>query len=137
MPLHEFVKEELVSCSEQNPIADVIDLMKKRDVGAVVIVKDGRPVGIVTDRDIVVRAIAEHMDVKQPTSQIMTKSVASVSQNMSLQEVIAKMRQHQVRRIPVVDDEGKAIGLLSFGDIFGLLAQEIAELSRNTPIQAA
>lgn len=138
MPLRDIIKDSVISCTKDASISDVADLMKTNDVGAVLIVDSGeKPVGIVTDRDIVVRCIAEDVKVSEPVESIMTGTVDTVSWNSGLQDVIAHMRDKKVRRIPVVDDQGKAVGLVSFGDVFGLIAKEMSELSYNTSVKAA
>lgn len=139
MPLRDLIKESLVSCEENESITDVCQTMKSRDVGAVLVVDEqSKPLGIITDRDIVIRGMAESIDFKKTTvGKLMTKSVDTVNLDMGLEDVISLMRDKQIRRVPVVDENGKAVGLISFGDVFGLLAKEMAELSRITPVEAA
>lgn len=137
MPLRDIIENNVISCSKDTSISDIADLMKTNDVGAVLVVENEKPVGIVTDRDIVLRCIAENVKISEPVATIMTKSVDTVSWNAGLQDAIAQMRDKKVRRIPVVDDQGKAVGLISFGDVFGLIAKEMSELSHNTPVKAA
>ncbi|MEW6055224.1 MAG: CBS domain-containing protein [Bdellovibrionota bacterium] len=137
MPLRDIIKEKVHACSKETSVLDVADLMKKKDIGAVLVVEDGRPIGIVTDRDIAVRCIADRVDFSIPVHRIMTATPVVIDENKGLQDVIVLMKKHQVRRIPVVDPSGQAIGLISFGDVFGLIAKEMSDLSYDTPVIAA
>lgn len=138
MPLRDLINENLVSCDENALIPEVCQIMKTQDVGAVLVIKDAKPIGIITDRDIVVRGLAENLDLKKANvGQLMSTSVDVVSWDMGLEDVITLMRDKKIRRVPVVDDQGKGVGLISFGDVFGLLAKEMADLSRITPVEAA
>lgn len=97
--------------------ADAAGLMRQLDVGVIPIADGERLKGLVTDRDIVVRVIAER---KEPNSvsvgDIMTKQVATVTPDMQLSEAREIMEKHKVRRLPVVKDE-KLVGILSLGDV--------------------
>lgn len=137
MPLREIINESLVSCSLDTPICDVADLMKDKDVGAVLITENDRPVGIVTDRDIVLRCVCDELELTTPVEQIMTKTVESVHIDDGIQDVVRCMKDKKIRRIPVVDDSEKAVGLISFGDIIGLLAKEMGELSFTTAVPSS
>jgi signal-transduction protein with cAMP-binding, CBS, and nucleotidyltransferase domain len=138
MSLRDVIDENLVSCNSETPISEVADLMKDEDVGAVVVVDENRkPIGIVTDRDIVVRCISESRDPNTPVGTIMTASVASVGIDAELHDVVRVMKERGVRRIPVVDQNSFAVGLISFGDLFGLIAKEMSELSATTAVRSA
>jgi CBS domain-containing protein len=131
MALRNLLERKLVSCSPKTPVTEVARLMDQENVGAVLVLEeDGRPAGIVTDRDIVLRCVVREADCSQKSVEdVMTDSLATVKLDEDIYNVIQVMRDHEVRRVPVVDDDGRAIGLLSFGDIFHLLGQEIRDLS--------
>lgn len=137
MPLRDIIKDKVISCEKNTPISEVADLMQVNDVGAVLVVESERPVGIVTDRDLVIRCIAGDVGPGELVGRVMTPAVEVVAEDARVRDVIAKMRDAKVRRLPVVDRMGKAVGLISFGDVFGLIAKEIAELSYTTPVKAA
>lgn len=137
MSLRDIVNQKPITCSPDRPIEDVADLMREKNVGAVMIVQGDKPVGIVTDRDIVLRCVSESVPVSERVDQIMTKTVATVRVDENVQDVVRVMSEKQVRRIPVVDEKGKAYGLISFGDLVGLIAKEMGELSATTAVDFA
>jgi CBS domain-containing protein len=99
------------------PIKDVAERMKKGDAGAMVVTDDSNAViGIVTDRDIAVRAAAAGKPPTAPVGEIVSKDVTTVSPDDKAVEAVKRMRQHAVRRLPVVSN-GKAVGIVSLGDL--------------------
>ena len=98
-------------------LVDAAKAMKDRDVGALIVTEQGTVTGIVTDRDIVVRAIAEEAD---PTTarvgDIATQELTALSPDDSVEDAIRAMRDQDVRRLPVVED-GNAVGIVSLGDL--------------------
>lgn len=130
MPLRELIKKNLVACSPDAAVRDVAVLMRDQNVGCVVVVEDGFPVGIVTDRDLVVRCLSlQARDcVQSRVRDIMTPSVETVSLRDGIQDAVRAMKGEEIRRVVVVDDAGRAVGLLSFDDMLGLLAQELNDL---------
>lgn len=93
------------------------ELMRERDVGDVLVVRDGELLGIVTDRDIVVRAVAASADLEAPVGEICSGDLATVSPDAPLDAARDRMRKRAVRRVPVVDDDGAPVGILSLGDL--------------------
>ena len=91
-------------------------IMRDEDAGAVPVVDNGRPVGIVTDRDIVVRAVAEGGQLSRPVRDIVTSRLVSVSPAASTREAAALMSEHQIRRLPVVEND-RLVGIVSLGDL--------------------
>jgi CBS domain-containing protein len=99
------------------PASEAARLMQSEDVGSLPVVDGERLVGVVTDRDIAVRVVAEGKD---PTStsvgEIHSKDLVTTSPNQDLDDALAEMARHQVRRVPVVDD-GRLVGILAQADI--------------------
>lgn len=91
-------------------------IMRDEDTGAVPVVENGRAVGMVTDRDIVVRAVAEDGQLNRPVREIVTGSVICATPDMSTREASDLMSEHQVRRLPVVDND-RLVGIVSIGDL--------------------
>jgi CBS domain-containing protein len=105
------------SCvSPEDSIQNAARIMRDMDTGAVPVVENGRPVGIVTDRDIVVRGVAEDGQLNRPVRDIVTGSVVCASPDMSTREAADLMSEHQVRRLPVVENE-RLVGIVSIGDL--------------------
>ena len=98
-------------------LTEVAKQMGQADTGAILVADDGRFKGIVTDRDIVVRAIAEGRDPKSTTAgDIATTDAKTLSPDDSVEDAIQLMREHAVRRVPIVDGD-KPVGIVSLGDL--------------------
>ena len=102
--------------SPEDSIQNAARIMRDLDTGVVPVVENGRPVGLVTDRDIVVRAVAEDGQLNRPVREIVTGAVVSASPDMSTREAAELMSEHQVRRLPVVENE-RLVGIVSIGDL--------------------
>jgi len=92
-------------------------MMRDGDMGSVPVVEGGKLVGIVTDRDIVVRSIAEGKDASSPVGEAMTTEIFSVRPDDFVFEAIRLMGDKQVRRIPVVDENGALAGIIAMADV--------------------
>ena len=107
--------------------------MRDADTGAIVVVKDGQIQGILTDRDIVVRAVAEGRDPREvKAGETCSEELATLAPDQPVEEAIRLMRERHVRRLPVVEDS-KPVGIVSIGD----LAMERDEDSVLAEISAA
>ena len=104
--------------SETSSIKDAADIMKKSDTGVVPVVDGKKVVGLVTDRDIVVRGIAGGKDIgSMSVSDVMTRDVRTVGEDTTVDEVLKLMSGAQVRRVPVVNKAHEIVGIVSLGDI--------------------
>jgi CBS domain-containing protein len=103
-----------------NPDANLVEaaqLMQKHDVGVLPVCQGQEVLGIVTDRDIVVRNIAHGQDPKTtPVKNVMTSDVKMISPEMSLDQAAELMADHQIRRLPVVDNQ-RIVGMVALGDL--------------------
>jgi CBS domain-containing protein len=100
------------------PVADAARLMSTEDVGSVPIVEGGRLVGMLTDRDITVRVVAEGKDPQSTTAgDVASRDVVSVDPQQNLDEALRLMAQHQVRRLPVVEEDGRLVGIVAQADV--------------------
>ncbi|MGH8075208.1 MAG: CBS domain-containing protein [Lysobacter sp.] len=108
-------------CTADTSLAEVAKLMMQNDCGQIPVVdshESGKPVGVITDRDIVVRMVAEGRDMGSATaSDCMTTPATTVGQDASLADCCAAMEQNQIRRVVVVDDNGAVCGIVAQADI--------------------
>lgn len=106
-----------VSLRSGQPLTEAAKAMRERGIGSVLVVDDGQLKGLVTDRDIVVRAVADRRDPGQtPLADVYSPDLVTVAPNDDANTVVQRMREHRVRRIPVVDG-GRPVGVLSIGDM--------------------
>lgn len=131
MPLSNLIKKDVITATPDQSVLEVADLMKEHDVGAILIAEsDGKPLGMITDRDIVLRCVCGGGDCSETkASDIMSPSVDTVSMDSGIMDIIECMKENEIRRVPVVDQSGRAVAVVSFGDVFELLAREISDLS--------
>ena len=94
------------------------ELMRERDIGDVVVLENNRLCGIVTDRDIVVRVLADGGDPGMVTvGEICSRELTTVPPTASIDDAVRLIRQKAIRRLPVVEDNGEVLGIISIGDI--------------------
>lgn len=116
MKLHELMTREVRTCAPDAPVADAARIMAELNCGAVPVVKDQRVIGIVTDRDIVLRAVAKWQDGTAKVEQCMTGSVVTASPDMDAHVAADLMAQRQIRRLPVVEND-RLVGIVALGDL--------------------
>jgi CBS domain-containing protein len=113
----EAMTAQVTMAQPTDSIQSVAKIMKSVDTGAVPVFESGKVVGMVTDRDIVLRAVAEGRSFADPVSEVMTDEVQSCRADDNLADAAAQMANHQLRRLIVTDETGKLAGILSLGDI--------------------
>lgn len=113
----EIMTRNVKTSNREMSLQEVARLMREGDMGAMPIVENEKLVGIVTDRDIVVRAIAEGQDSTAKIGDVMTTEIFSVKPDDFAFEAIRLMGDKQVRRIPVVTESGELVGIIAMADI--------------------
>jgi len=126
--------------SQNDDVREAARIMKERDTGVVPVVDGNKIIGLITDRDIVVRGLAEGKDLANcRVDELMTKHVRSVHEDMPIDEVLTLMTSAEIRRVPVVNGKDELIGILSIGDIAmetnkdGKVGQAIEQISEAPP----
>ena len=106
-----------VAMDAKEPVAKAAAAMRDQGIGTVVVLKDGTPCGLVTDRDITVRAVAVGSDPKStPLEQICSQDVAAVEPDQSVDDAVQMMKSHDVRRVLVMENK-QLKGIVSLGDL--------------------
>ena len=114
---NEVMTHALATCAPDASVAHVAAIMRDRDIGDVLVVEDGKLRGIVTDRDLALQALTGKDDPQQtPISKFMSTKVITGETEWSLERVAKVMAKHQVRRLPIVQDE-QLVGIVSLGDV--------------------
>lgn len=128
MSLQRF-EREVVTVPLDAPVIAAAQLMRDRRVGCVVVSREGRPVGILTDRDIALRIVAAGRDPERTlVSQVVTFEAVSLLRTDTIETALTRMRQFGVRRLPIVDDSGLITGIITADDLLPLLANELLAL---------
>jgi CBS domain-containing protein len=114
----EVMTRGIASISPSTTLTVAAQMMRDNDVGDVVVAADDRIRGMLTDRDIVVRGVAEELDPDSTTAgEICSEDLAVVHPDTPVTDAVQKMRDAAVRRLPVVDEDGKPQGFVSIGDL--------------------
>lgn len=142
MKVGEICSRVVVFAERELPLSEAARLMREQHVGSLVVVDEtaaGRvPVGMVTDRDIVVAVVAKDLDPRTVSvGDAMSEDVATARETDSEFEVLRLMRRRGIRRVPVVGADGTLAGLVTLDDIVGLLAEELANASRAVETEQA
>lgn len=98
-------------------LREVAKMMRQGDMGCVPVVENEKLIGIVTDRDIVIRAVAEGKSADAPLSEAMTTEIFSIGPDGYVFEAIRLMGDKQIRRVPVVNEDGSLAGIIAMADI--------------------
>lgn len=136
MQIREIMTREPACCSPEARIQDVARMMVQHDCGEIPVVESDRskrPIGVVTDRDIAIRVVAEGRDPSRITARdCMSSPVFTVTPDTELESACQVLEQHQVRRVPVVDERGEICGVLSQADIANFASErDTAEVVRS------
>lgn len=127
MKVNNVMHQGVEVCSPDCLITDVAKLMRKHDVGAIPIGEDGDLLGMVTDRDITCRAVAESQDLSDlKASDIMSENIVFCTENEEVEDAIRIMEDKQVRRLPVMSEDNQMVGILCLGDISHALSHELS-----------
>jgi len=130
----EYCNRDVVIANESDSLRSAIQLIRMHHVGDVLVVKkivdSNTPVGILTDRDIVVEVLAQDVDIDSVTvGDVMSDLLVSVTEDTGLAETLAVMRAHGIRRLPVIDRNGTLQGIISIDDFLELLAEQVQKLA--------
>lgn len=117
MKVNEIMSRDVRVASPEDRICDVARTMGEIDAGALPVGENDRLIGMITDRDIAVRAVAQEKGPQTPVREVMSAEVKYCFEDQELDEVCRNMASEQVRRMPVVDRNKRLVGILSLGDI--------------------
>ena len=117
MKVKDVMTTNVSTVNESSTLRDVASKMQSLNVGSIPVCDNSnKPIGIVTDRDMVIRGLSTGVESSTPVSKVMTKNIVSVSPNTGIHEAARMMAQNQIRRLPVVENN-TIVGILSIGDL--------------------
>lgn len=134
MPIGEICNRTVIVVEREHSVRAAAALMREHHVGTLVVVTNNgacKPVGIVTDRDVTIGVVAVDLDADVLTvGDIMGPELFTAPEDQGIFETVRQMRDHGIRRLPIVDRDGALVGLVSLDDLLELLAEELGELAR-------
>ncbi len=135
--LSQLMSKDVISVNPQQSIHEAAALMKEHNVGSIPVVENGQLRGIITDRDITLRSTAEGSSSDVPVQDCMSTNLTVASSTMDAHEAAQLMSQHQIRRLPVVDN-GQLVGMVAIGDLANEAiyqneaGEALSDISHNT-----
>ncbi|MCL7749405.1 MULTISPECIES: CBS domain-containing protein [Halalkalibacter] len=114
--LNEIMSTDVITIEASQSIQEAASMMKSKDIGSIPVVKNGELVGIITDRDITIRATADGDDTHASVEECMSTNLTVASPTTDPHEAANMMAEHQIRRLPVVEN-GKIVGMVAIGDL--------------------
>ncbi len=139
--VRDLMTDAVETCHPNDPIKQIADQMKQWNVGSVPVVEGDKLLGMITDRDIVLRCIAEDKPTSSSVQEIMSKNIVSCKPDATVREAAEMMSNEQVRRLPIVENNA-LIGMLSLGDLAidewsdEKAGQSLAHISENNQSSA-
>jgi CBS domain-containing protein len=130
MKIEHFCTRHVVTAYPGTPLGEAAQLMRDHHVGSLVVAREGdpgrTPMGIITDRDIVVEVLAAGVDYRNLTvGEVMTRELVTAREEESALEVLGVMRQRGIRRLPVVNASGALTGIVTIDDLLAITAEEL------------
>ena len=134
MTLKTICNREVLIAQKYDTLVEAAKLMREYQVGSIVVVEEQNgvryPVGLVTDRDLVIEVIAKEVDINTVTlGDIMYRDIILGKENDDVNETIKIMRQKGIRRLPVVDDNGALVGIVTLDDLIDLIAEQLKDIA--------
>jgi CBS domain-containing protein len=135
MPIADICSRGVIIASPDDSLRTIAELMRQHHVGSVVVTRDANgvvyPVGIITDRDIVLALVAKDVSPDAVSAgDVMSEPLETADENDEIWQVLERMRNRGVRRLPVVGLRGELIGIVSADDLLELVAEELVSLAR-------
>jgi CBS domain-containing protein len=131
MSLRTFCGKRVVTISPERGVAEACWLMKEKNVGCLIVENHGKLCGIITDRDIALKVTGEEKDpLTTMVEEIMTSDPVRISVDKDLPELVSLMHSHHVRRVPIVDQTGLTLGIVTLDDLIALFDYEMSELGK-------
>ena len=142
MKCSEVMTDNPVCCLPQDSVGQAARVMRREHIGPVPVVNDERSrelIGIITDRDLAIKVVAELRDPSQTrVGDVMTRTIVVCREDDDLSTAIAAMEEYQIRRIPVIDHDGRIVGMISLADVAirSHFPQKAAEMVEETSLAA-
>jgi CBS domain-containing protein len=122
-------EHDVMTVELTEPIIHAARKMRDHRVGCVVVTRAARPIGVITDRDLAIRAVADGLDPKvTPVAAVVTYDMATLPRSAGIDTAARIMSERGVRRLPIVAEDGTITGIVTADDLIVLLTQELAQI---------
>lgn len=127
------MQDKIIKITHNSSVTKLAEMMKESHVGCVLVVEkidSSLPIGLVTDRDIVIKVVANNIDPETITVEnIMTRQVKYLNYKAEIHEAIQLMKDEGIRRLPLVDDSGSLVGIVTVDDLIHEFSEDLEDLS--------
>ena len=137
MSLGTLLARKAITAAPHEPLCLAARLMEQENVGAIVVVERDRPVGILTDRDLALAVCLHGANSRDSIQSRMTCPVDTIRDDEGVYNATQKMMELAVRRLPVVDDIGRLVGIVSLDDLLALLSRELRNIAEGVRAEVA
>lgn len=124
MPLRDLARTDVITAGPETTVPELARLMRDESIGSVVITTDEKPIGIVTDRDLTTRVLAEETATPDRAEGVMSTDLCAVEPDAGFYEAAEMMSEYGIRRLPVCTEEDELVGIITADDMTELLAEE-------------
>lgn len=136
MPVGHLGPDSVVENDAGDTVGDVVDTFESEDVGAVIVTENDDPIGIVTDRDIALAVDSEDNLAEQPVESVMNDDPVTLHEDDEAMEISRTIEEHNVRRIPIVDDDGKVTGMVTLDDLVATIGEQLDNVADTIEAQS-
>jgi CBS domain-containing protein len=127
MKVRKAMHKGVIWVSPDTPVRELASKMRENDIGAIPVGENDRLIGMVTDRDIVCRGLADGKDVSTLTARdVMTSGIISCEDDEDIEDALELMEKKKIRRLPVIDEDKRLVGMLSLGDVSHAVPEELS-----------
>lgn len=132
MQIRDIMTTDPTLISPQSSVREAARMMQELDIGALVVGVQNKPQGLVTDRDLAIRVLAEGKDAETEISEVMSDQLITCSQDDDVEKIADRMKQERVLRLVVTDDSGMLVGIVSHGDLADAAQNDNADMLKDS-----
>lgn len=128
--------ETVITVDTDSTVTDAVDKLEVENIGTIVVEADNEPVGILTDRDIAL-ALTDTEDIAtESVGTIMTTDPVTIAEDEEAMEISRKIEEHNIRRIPVVDEDGNLSGIVTLDDLVSVVGEQLDNVASTIEVQS-
>lgn len=136
MPVGDLGPEEVVTANRDSELGEITEHLASENVGAIVITEDDSPVGIVTDRDAALQIHQADDVASVSVEDVMTEDPATIREDAEAIEISRAINEHNVRRFPIVDENGNLTGIVTLDDLIATIGEQLENVSNTIEVQS-